>query len=387
MDIRLYTPVDLEAVLELLERSDNTSRTPATWTGNGMTAALAFDGDRLVGAIPVEPRTLCLGGNRAVRALWVSGAHVDEEYRSRGIGTMLDRKLREAFADEYDAIFVYRADETSRAFRWYARLGFHVLLPVVAYKAKAVSTGAPEYRWREGVAGIEAGEVGLFSRLTRTGAAGGNPLRHANYWSTRIKSHCYGAFYKHGLLTVGSDEDPDSYAVLGETTIRDGVKRFDILDHGSPSDRAAWGSLIRAVMDLAAKRGLEEVRLQLSDEDRAVPWVGGLGFEKRWETNVMGSAIDPPGYLGRELRRAGITASIEIETPGLGACSVGDGEPALRLSMPDVDLTRLLFSRMDLVAGVEDGRAELRSGDRDVLATVAGCFPKERWEFHQLDYV
>ena len=139
MEIRKFRHSDLGDVLALLKRSDNTSRSETTWLENQMTGMLAFEKSKLIGAIPLEPRTLMIGEGQNIKSLWVSGAHVDPEYRRQGIGSKLVSQVEENFV-EYHGIFAYRPDENSPAFKWYSRLGFQVLLPIVSFKKKRFAT-------------------------------------------------------------------------------------------------------------------------------------------------------------------------------------------------------------------------------------------------------
>ena len=132
--IRPFQKTDLEEVLALNKGSDSTDRSRETWQGNNMTAMLAFDRDRLIGAIPFEPRSFLVGDGNLIKVLWVSGAHVEPEYRNKGIGKAMDEKIKEYFFPEFKAVLVYRQDEASSAYRWYKKLGFSDLLPILSFK-------------------------------------------------------------------------------------------------------------------------------------------------------------------------------------------------------------------------------------------------------------
>ena len=134
MGIRPYTPSDLPEILSMIERSDSTDRTERTWSANRMTGTLAFTKNHLIGAIPFEPRKFILGNGAFTKILWVSAAHVDPEYRSCGLGEKLDQQSRKLFYPNYQGIFVYRGDENSLAYKWYTRLGYQVLLPILALR-------------------------------------------------------------------------------------------------------------------------------------------------------------------------------------------------------------------------------------------------------------
>ena len=103
--IRPYIPSDLSEIISLIGRSDSTDRTELTWSKNHMTGILGFEGKKLIGAIPFEPRNFSLGNADSINVLWVSGAHVEAEYRNKGIGRKLDEITRREFSEKYQAIF------------------------------------------------------------------------------------------------------------------------------------------------------------------------------------------------------------------------------------------------------------------------------------------
>ena len=54
--LRPFKTEHLTAVLDLIEKSDSTNRSIDTWTGNNMTAVVAFDNNELIGVLPLEKR-------------------------------------------------------------------------------------------------------------------------------------------------------------------------------------------------------------------------------------------------------------------------------------------------------------------------------------------
>ena len=110
--IEKYSKKYLEKVLKLSERSISTSRTSYTWQINNMSAALALKEGALIGAIPLEKRILSLGSRSPVKVLWVTGAHVDEGYRSKGVGSSMDGKIEEFFSDSVPTSIEVGTDES-----------------------------------------------------------------------------------------------------------------------------------------------------------------------------------------------------------------------------------------------------------------------------------
>lgn len=392
MEIRVYSPSDLQEVLSLIRRSNSTDRTEETWRKNAMTGVLAFDRGKLIGAIPLEPRIFDLGDGESLRLLWVSAAHVDPEYRSRGVGGRLDVKIREVFFPDYKAIFVYRDDENSPAYRWYARLGYQLLLPILAFKIQVFPVGAClNYNCWTSTDQIKSIERELFDCFQRNCRHfGGGPRRHPTFWSERIDAHYYRRFYKYLVVTIPQDHRVKGYAILGETDMRDKVKRLDILEHCAPDDPQAREELFLAIMQLAYNRNLAEVRVQMSPQDPGICWVQKFGFENRWRTNLMGVLMRPIEYLRDQVFSVADIEGrykITVETPVIGRQSIGNGNRELGLFMSDAELTRLLLKRTNMRTAVEEGRIVVTKYEEEALGLLDSLLRARQWQFHQIDYV
>ena len=197
MVIRPYAHSDLPEILSMIERSDSTNRTEITWSANHMTGTLAFTDNHLIGAIPFEPRKFILGNGEFTKILWVSAAHVDPEYRSHGLGEKLDQQTRKIFYPTYQGIFVYRGDENSLAYKWYIRLGYQVLLPVLALKIDVFPTETNvNYHCYSSLEEIISIETKIFNCYhMHCGHFGGGPYRHQSFWSEKLDIHYYKNYY------------------------------------------------------------------------------------------------------------------------------------------------------------------------------------------------
>ena len=391
ISIQAYDDSCLNEVLDLIRRSDNTDRTVQTWIGNHMAGVLARDGSRLIGAIPLEPRQIVLK-HELLDVLWVSGAHVDPEYRSQGIGAKLDRLIRNTFFPKYKALCVYREDENSPAFRWYSRLGFHVLLPILAFKRYVAADSGncvSRYLVQEDVSSIEAELASCYFR--NFGGLCGSPNRYKGYWSQRIKSHYYRNHYQYSLVFIPDKGEIKSYAILGRTSIRDGIDRLDILEYCSPSRPEDIEELFRCIDNNAKEMGIKEIRIQLSIQDPIINWIQKSGFKLRWRTNLMGTMINPAGYIQGSMNpalRQLVDIGITIETPACGKLVFGKENYDISLFMSDRELNLLLFGRIDILNAVDEGRiviCDLRN--KGTLDMIHESLSKQNWIYHQIDYV
>lgn len=279
-------------VLNLIENSDSTPRTVETWAPKTMTAVLAFDGNRLIGAIPLEKRKFSIGNGKTIQALWVSGAHVDPAYRSLGIGSAMDRKIQELFP-QADAVFAFRPDETSRAYQWYERLGFENVMRIISFR-KAISNFSHEVSYDIVESAKQIGEQGgnlLACYQKSMKGRGGSPVRTKDFWKEKLKHYYYKDWFRFSLLTLKHKGKLVGYALLGRTSQRDNIDRFEVLEWSVTASGPLNRELHNAIFHYAHLKRIQEVRIQLSAQDPEVQLVKTLGFKERWRTNMLGKPL------------------------------------------------------------------------------------------------
>lgn len=392
--LRPFSDEHLEEVLSLIRGSDSTNRSSETWNANGMTAVTAFDGGRLIGALPLERRAFSLGDGRFMDILWISAAHVLPEYRGRGIGTAMDGKIDEYFMPERKAVFVYRGDETSLAYKWYAKLGYREVLPILSFKKDVArpQTGTGGGRLLlETEEDFRKWEGRLHSCFNRNaGLCGGFPKRPPWFWSDKFRHHYYKEFYRYGIMALTRGEEVSAYAFIGETSLRDDVPRIDILELICPEDGGAGDELLGAVMGVAFTRALKEVRIQVSSQEPLLKRVREAGFTSRMRFSMMARIADPAGYL-----RERLIESVDLEngcrfivqSPEIGERVIGRGKRSLRLSARGGLLNEMLLCRCDIENAVDEGRLVVMDGDLGLIPVLSQVFPFRRWRYFHIDYV
>lgn len=293
--IRPYNDRDLDAVLDLIKRSDSTDRSKETWIGNDMTAMLAFEDARLVGIIPFERRRIVLDAKTRINALWVSAAHVEPDCRSQGIGTRLDNAIKDTFSSEFEVVFVIREDEQSAAYRWYKKLGYHHLSNIVSLKLDVVpARKSVEFTILKTKKEFkDYGPKLKHCFDVHIGPCGGYPERDEQFWKWKIDAHYYKEHYGYKIIVIEGEQDATvkAYAFLGKTNLRDGVDRFDILEIIVPEDEKIRSDLVNAVLVYAHQMQCRELRIQLAEQDPLVGWFKSFGFTMRWKTNLLGKCI------------------------------------------------------------------------------------------------
>ena len=389
----VFSPDHLDDVLSLLDRSDNTNRTKETWSQNQLTAVLAYDNDRLVGAVPLEPRKICIGNDERLKVLWITGAHVDPSYRSQGVGSRLVSVIQEKFYPEYHGVFVYRADENSRAYKWYSNIGFHALTPILSlYSNVSDISGTTDFQVFSKLDEIIAQESNVLACYSRLYSQyGGTFGRNAGSWEKRITYHYYKESYNYHLIVIPRKNLCESYALIGETSMVDGVHRYDVLEYCVANDDKNRDKLFTAVQVFAKQNSFNDIRLQLSSNDESLPWMREHQWKYRWRTNILGRLFYPQDYLHSrlnsftELLKSSIKLS--IETPSFPSRTWGDGGNRIKIFMNDSDFHQLLLNRCDLISLHREGRAIILDGQRNSVQLLSDIFPLYQWKYHQLDYI
>lgn len=266
-----------------------------------MTAVLALDGDRVVGIIPFEQRDIVGRDGRIVKALWVSGAHVDEQYRSHGLGSRMDLATGELFPDA-ECILVCRGDPQSGAYRWYKKNGYDDVVQVVSLKAGVMAAAAQgAVLYCDTLEAIDENAERLHECFWRhNGRYCGFVHRDQPFWRKKWLYQYYRDFYRFSVLALTQDGGMAAYAFLGETDMRDGVRRFDLLELAVPENQTVRESLLAAVMNTAVKKGLSELRLQVAGTDPIRAWFEAKGFRQRpWDSRILGRTTRAADSLAR----------------------------------------------------------------------------------------
>ena len=282
-------------ILRLIRSSDSTPRTEQTWREGRVTAMLALRGRRLIGAIPFEKRKLSLGGGRLLNVLWVSGAHVEARYRNRGIGTAMDVQIAKHFCPKFKAVFAFRQDEGSAAYRWYRRVGYTPALSILSLKKNVVKpVGIVSYELFDDNTQIAKSETELLTCFRRCfGRFGGYEKRHRHFWTDKLKYHYYRNHYRYSVVALRRGRQVEGYVFLGRTSLRDRIDRLDILELVCPQGKpAVFNRLLDCVFDQAWRQKVREIRIQLASHDSWLPIVARRGFVNRWQTYMIGRTLD-----------------------------------------------------------------------------------------------
>lgn len=292
MQIQSFSKELLPQALDLLAHSDSTPRTQSTWEGNSLQGVCAMEGADMLGIIPLEPRLFKINTDQLIPVMWITGAHVQPQYRSQGIGAMMDHHIAK-FYPEALAVMAYRQDEETRAYQWYMKIGYKTLCEIRSYKKTVVSHGEDVvydiHTSLESIQDQEAAMLDLFEHQMISW--GGYHKRTKNFWSHLCAHHYYKHAYTYILIIIKEENRIQAYAFAGITDMRDGIKRLEILELVVGKSEAMRQQIFRAFFDVASKNHLHEVRIQCALHDPMREWVEGAGFELRWTTNIIGKEL------------------------------------------------------------------------------------------------
>ncbi len=293
-EIRWDQPQDRPAIRAFLARVGFLVRPEMTWAALGMSAATAWRGTELVGAIPLEPRPVKLGAARTLQCLQQTTVAVEPALRGQGIGSALQDFVAAKAAGRAEAATVYREEPDSPGYRWYRRNGFAPLQRLRIWSHGGSGGGSPPRiaAWDDPavpLADIEA------LRLRQDDAGSGiTVVRSARPLARWLPVHPYGRAWRfeiawsaaplaYALLGRAEDghrellesglatEEPEARRALIEGLLAAGPLRCMLAESDGAAIAAleATGFARQGSMDLLAKPLAAAVTLEVDEGDRA----------------------------------------------------------------------------------------------------------------------
>jgi GNAT superfamily N-acetyltransferase len=394
IEYKKYSKKYFEDIITLTQKSISTARTFETWFGNDMTGILAFNKNKLIGILPLEKRKFVINNNKTIDLLWVSGAHVDEEYRNKGIGSNMDKKIYDYFYPKYKAVFVYRGDENSKAYNWYKKMNYHRLLPILSLKKNTYK----DYNRDDSIFKIEINEIDSYEEKlnkcfkNNVQGYGGYTKRSSEYLSQKIEHHFYKEYFKYMLICCIKNDKIEGYALVGETNFKDNIDRFEIIEFITPNNDDTKIKLIKSINTLAYEKKLKELRIQISPQDEKIDWLREIGFRYRYRYNIMGKLFNEYDYLEHDIRKKLCKKnkySIKIETPenGIKEIRCDSVERELYFHTTSRYLNKLLLNRCDFNNGILEGNITLINGTKADCSRISKFYKNAPWKFFQIEYI
>ena len=370
-----------------------------------VTASVALMDGEVVGTVPFHLRDFRIRPGVVVPVACEFSVCVREDLRGTGIGSGLMAKAKEFLRERCLAMMVYRGDERSPAYHYYARNGHHDMIylrPWVRRGSTGVDAGEVERRGWEEFLAEEAEHLAVFRNAYA--AHGGFPERGSGYYAPAAHTPEYNevpveltVLSRRGVVGAHSSTPAVTslrgYAIVGEERYVPALHLMEIAV--MDNDLAEALPLLATFAEMAVERGVPAVA-SMPDSSPYVPALRALGFEPQPRSQrsmmIMVHALDPEGLASAVWRESEATAGLEVHawTPErqvvLHRPCQGRAREVL-LEMKEAELTRLLFGRLDLRAAVAQGTVTAVGADAADIDAIAGALPFTEWAYHYLDFV
>ena len=301
--IRQSESADRDEILSFIERMGFNSRDSIIWDGLAMSAMTAWEGKRLIGAIPLEPRIMRWADGRNVAAVHETVVAVDPAYRSSGIGSQMQEMIFRDRPNNAELATVFREEPDSRAYMWYRRNGFEPVMHITSWFCDEPSRIAGGQK--SIISGIGDADI-PWQKLEslRSSSLVDPQTRPLRKW---LSVHPYRQRYDFRVLSLPSV----GHVLLGIGSMHSQTVRADILQSFCESDStSAVTELLGACATVAVENDWRPIRLPLAACD---PWsatVKSMGFRAGWPFDILArplcGQINPSPSLSAEWRYAGI---------------------------------------------------------------------------------
>jgi predicted N-acetyltransferase YhbS len=404
IEYREYRPEDADSFLHLHDSAfpSITSEYWAAWSRGDVTAAVAIMDGEVVGTVPFVFRDFRLRADTVARIAWEYSVVVREDLRDKGVGSRAMDAAKRFLRGRCAAMAVYRGDERSNGYRYYHRNGHQDLLYARVWTRGGLTEGMSSARistqgvlsctWCEFLAD-EAKFLDVFA--SAYGAYGGYPEWQVGFYANAVDTVQYNEVPVELAVFVARDSAGvmQGYAIIGQERTNAVTHLLEIA--ARDNNQAAALRLLAAFCDLADEKGAPP-KVMTSDASPYVPAFRMLGFQP------SPRADDPMMIMAYPLEPEGLTSAAWREGPATDALDVmawtpqrevylhrakGPNGRRIVLEMKEHSLTRLLFSRLDLLAALrQETVTAVGAGPAD-LEAIAQALPFTPWVYHYLDQI
>ncbi len=393
---REFKPDELEKGLELRNKIFPPI-TPEDWKKKGPgTASIAFDGDEVVGFIPLAFRTFKLAPGATITAAFENAVGTREDYRGRGVGTAMIEAASQFLKGRADALFVYRGGERSKAYNFYSKTG-HIDLLYTRYFTgdNSIARSHDDVHISYGLNEILKHQKELFRVFEETYYAyGGFPLRHERYWERALTSPIYTIrptdFYLFKLVERGQ---LTAYILAG---IRRDLQnsKLQILEMGACGlDERRIKTLLESAGALSAGKDLEGISILTGDSNPFIDVLVNLNFKPGSRNlQTMSFSFDSKAIFEKVWNARMVLPGVEVKifTPKQDFTLLegyGENYRSVTLEMKEETLTRWVMGRLDFKARVREGTITVVNGNDRIVDAIANIIPIYDWEYHNIDFI
>jgi GNAT superfamily N-acetyltransferase len=275
--IRLSTADDRDAILAFIAKSGFNPRDAITWDGLKMMAMTAWQDDRLIGAIPFEPRQLRIAADLTVPTIHETTVAIGPDHRGGGLGSRMQSAIFEQRPSNSELVTVFREDPASPAYRWYLKNGFSAVMKIHSWFCdRPIADGLLPRFW-------------MFSDPLAPWSAFGhqNPVgrvdRDLKSW---LAMHPYRKRYRFWIIA----DESGAAALLGVGTMHSQTERADVLEWTAP-DGSSAEQLLQAICNVAVMKDWRPVRVPLAENDPRTELLKARCWESRWSFDMLARSL------------------------------------------------------------------------------------------------
>jgi GNAT superfamily N-acetyltransferase len=268
---------DIPIVIDFCNRNGFTPRTVQDWLGGNIQAALVLNDDKLIGAMPFFRRKMYNGSNQETECAHFTAVAIDENWRSKGLGSTLLKFLVSSF--DLDGLYVNSSEE-DLAYKWYQRNGFEKLFDVSYYKLAINDNFIRNDNLSVQKLDGEMLSNHLCSKLVKaflkcnTGY-GGFEMRDCKFWQNKIKYHYYRLHNQYYLITEMAGIS--SYIITSVNSNPGREKSIDVLEFAYEND-LILGSLLGGARELGLFFGIDKLRFPVKIASSTAAFLEQNGF-------------------------------------------------------------------------------------------------------------
>ena len=388
---RQMTEADLAELIRVRNRVfTGHPLTPADWNDDE-TCVLAFEDERMVGAIPLDMREFLITPEVSIRTAFENSVGVVDGMRGKGLGTKMLDCAAEFLRPDCHALFVYRGGETSAAYRFYKKTGhvdLHFTRNFVLPNPPALTDSHLVLEEIRRCLEHEEQLLTIFHDSYRGMA--GFPRREPGYWKTALDCHIFQEMVYDDLHFAAlrtTEGAPEAYALLAYWEEKAQITILEMAVSGGREE--LWEELLREIAHLAKRRGASVI-LPSSDTLPCLAVLTRLGFRPGPRGRIILAKILRHKDVFDRIWRGGETLQdlkLTLWTPEFQfvALEGQSGGPDVTLEMKDDVLTRLLLARLDVPSALREERITAYGADPGLLRQIAAALPFCPWIYHHLD--
>ena len=323
------------------------------WEAMGCTAVLAWKGNKIQGAIPLQFRELMINPRVSVPVVFENAVSVAEKVRSRGLGgAMLDHAER-VLRNRIDALCVYRGGESSPGYRFYRKAGHGDLYYIchLSLKHPQGRDNEVDVVSAEEAVGLERQLLGQFKKVY--GLHAGYWKREKGYFGTILASHVY-TNSDWRLFLLRRKKAILGYAIANpHDPLGPGLGIYDF----AASSPAAQQALLEKI-EWVARRNKQTPAILGNREHPLFAPLGQRGYVcSEYSSFTMGRIVRADRIFARLASKSPLLHELHLGavTPHREVMVNRPARPKYRATMylKESQLTRLLMGRLDMASALE----------------------------------